>query len=83
MPSFTGRKPRTRIHALVAVALLLFASPATRVHAAGSAPRIAANPADFQQVQLALGRAEMGEPMSLAVLPDRRCCTPPATAPSA
>ena len=29
------------------------------------------DPADFQQVELAKGLAEMGEPMSLAVLPDR------------
>ena len=29
------------------------------------------NPADFQQVTLAKGVAEIGEPMSLAVLPDR------------
>ncbi|MFF4622732.1 carbohydrate-binding protein [Nonomuraea jabiensis] len=28
-------------------------------------------PGDYQQVQLALGPAELGEPMSLAVLPDR------------
>src|SRR6185295_1257253 len=27
--------------------------------------------ADYQQVQLAVGAAELGEPMSLAVLPDR------------
>ncbi|QFU89880.1 PQQ-dependent sugar dehydrogenase [Amycolatopsis sp. YIM 10] len=31
----------------------------------------AVNPADFQQVELAKGVAEVGEPMSLAVLPDR------------
>ncbi|OLF14999.1 PQQ-dependent sugar dehydrogenase [Actinophytocola xanthii] len=31
----------------------------------------AVNPADFQQVELARGVAEVGEPMSLAVLPDR------------
>jgi hypothetical protein len=29
------------------------------------------NPADFQQVTLAKGVAEVGEPMALAVLPDR------------
>ena len=29
------------------------------------------NPADFQQVELAKGLAEMGEPMSMTVLPDR------------
>ncbi|MBN6042237.1 PQQ-dependent sugar dehydrogenase [Amycolatopsis sp. 195334CR] len=31
----------------------------------------AVNPADFQQVELARGVAEVGEPMSMAVLPDR------------
>jgi glucose/arabinose dehydrogenase/PKD repeat protein len=31
---------------------------------------LAVDPADFQQVELAKGLAEMGEPMSLAVLPD-------------
>ncbi|OLF14404.1 glycosyl hydrolase [Actinophytocola xinjiangensis] len=31
----------------------------------------AVNPADFQQVELARGVGELGEPMSLAVLPDR------------
>jgi glucose/arabinose dehydrogenase len=35
------------------------------------APAHVADPADFQQVTLAKGVAEMGEPMSLAVLPDR------------
>jgi glucose/arabinose dehydrogenase len=40
----------------------------------GSAPPAAAhavNAADFQQVELARGVGEVGEPMSLAVLPDR------------
>lgn len=41
------------------------ASP-TAVHAAADIPA-----ADYQQVQLALGAAELGEAMSLAVLPDR------------
>src|SRR2546421_2017308 len=31
----------------------------------------AVNPADFQQIELARGVADLGEPMSLAVLPDR------------
>ncbi|MFD4018290.1 PQQ-dependent sugar dehydrogenase [Streptomyces sp. SH5] len=45
----------------------LAADPETR------APRVAADlpAADYQQVQLALGAAELGEAMSLAVLPDR------------
>ncbi|OEV17611.1 hypothetical protein AN219_27930, partial [Streptomyces nanshensis] len=40
---------------------------------ATSAPDKAAQPAagDFQQVTLAKGVAEMGEPMTMAVLPDR------------
>ncbi|MEU4770194.1 PQQ-dependent sugar dehydrogenase [Actinosynnema sp. NPDC023794] len=40
----------------------------------GSAPPAAAhavNPADFQQIELARGVGEVGEPMTLAVLPDR------------
>ena len=53
-------------------ALLLVA--ATLIATLSSATPAAAHPinaADFQQVELAQGVAEMGEPMSLAVLPDR------------
>ncbi|ARQ68556.1 PQQ-dependent sugar dehydrogenase [Streptomyces marincola] len=45
--------------------------PAAAVPAAdGRAPEDTAPAAEFQQVALAKGEAEMGEPMSLAVLPD-------------
>lgn len=54
---------------LVTAALLVAAAPA---HDGGQhAPAHAVNPNDFQQIELARGVAEMGEPMSLAVLPDR------------
>src|ERR1700704_859257 len=41
------------------------------VAASVTAATAAINPADYQQVELARGVAEVGEPMSLAVLPDR------------
>ncbi|MBW6438800.1 PQQ-dependent sugar dehydrogenase [Actinoplanes hulinensis] len=48
-------------------------SIAALILATGQAPAQAhpVNPADFQQVTLAKGEPEVGEPMSLAVLPDR------------
>jgi glucose/arabinose dehydrogenase len=61
-----------RLDAAIFAALLAVA--ATVAVSAGAAPPASAhtvNPADFQQVELAKGVAEMGEPMSLAVLPDR------------
>ncbi|MEO6081999.1 MAG: PQQ-dependent sugar dehydrogenase [Umezawaea sp.] len=63
---------RKRLNAMISAALLVVA--ATVAVSAGAAPPASAhtvNPADFQQVELAKGVAEMGEPMSLAVLPDR------------
>ncbi|GAB2812141.1 PQQ-dependent sugar dehydrogenase [Lentzea nigeriaca] len=63
---------RNRLTAAFSAALLTVAT-AVAV-AATSAPPAAAhtvNPADFQQVELAKGVAEMGEPMSMTVLPDR------------
>jgi glucose/arabinose dehydrogenase len=57
---------------LVTAAALIAASLVVPVFvSAGPAAAHAVNPADFQQVELARGVAEMGEPMSLAVLPDR------------
>ncbi|MFC6090150.1 carbohydrate-binding protein [Saccharothrix lopnurensis] len=44
---------------------------ATVVGTSSPAVAHAVNPADFQQVELARGVAEVGEPMTLAVLPDR------------
>ncbi|GAB3444896.1 PQQ-dependent sugar dehydrogenase [Actinophytocola sediminis] len=54
---------------LGAAALLLLGATAAAVAPAGAAPAAAAP--TFQQVTLARGEAEMGEPMSMAVLPDR------------
>ncbi|WP_203980520.1 PQQ-dependent sugar dehydrogenase, partial [Micromonospora phaseoli] len=52
---------------------LLMVAAAGAIAVAGSPTPAAAviNAADYQQVTLAKGLAEMGEPMSLAVLPDR------------
>ncbi|MEK8109716.1 hypothetical protein NKG94_45270 [Micromonospora sp. M12] len=54
-------------------ALLLAVAAGTVALAAGSAPAQAHTivATDFQQVELARGVNDMGEPMSLAVLPDR------------
>lgn len=51
------------------VALLTIAMAAMAVLPSAPA-RAEIDPADFQQVELARGLAEMGEPMSMAVLPD-------------
>ncbi|MEV1045780.1 PQQ-dependent sugar dehydrogenase [Streptomyces sp. NPDC049916] len=71
--------PRWSRHAIALAALLAAtltvpaAGPALAAGAGARAPRAAADipAADYQQVQLALGAAELGEAMSLAVLPDR------------
>ena len=63
---------RSRFRAALTAAVLVAAGAATSM--IGSAPQAAAhavNPADFQQIELARGVGEVGEPMSLAVLPDR------------
>ncbi|MEW2134203.1 PQQ-dependent sugar dehydrogenase [Streptomyces sp. NPDC005435] len=70
------RPPRLRTAlALFGAALLIGAAPAlTAPGAAVAAPADRGGTAaaeDFQQVALAQGAAEVGEPMSLAVLPDR------------
>ncbi|MGW7042052.1 PQQ-dependent sugar dehydrogenase [Streptomyces avermitilis] len=74
--SHTGRRRLRGALALLTGALLVGASlslTAPRAGAAvagpGGAPAVAAE--DFQQVTLAKGEPEVGEPMSLAVLPDR------------
>ncbi|MFF8970730.1 PQQ-dependent sugar dehydrogenase [Streptomyces sp. NPDC014995] len=56
--------------ALLAGASLTLTAPQAGAAVAGQAPAAAAAE-DFQQVTLAKGEAEVGEPMSLAVLPDR------------
>src|SRR5215203_5916199 len=65
-----------RLLRISAAALLLTAATATTVTltTATTSPAEAAIPIDptrFQQVTLARGEPEVGEPMSLAVLPDR------------
>ncbi|MEV0181998.1 PQQ-dependent sugar dehydrogenase [Streptomyces sp. NPDC050625] len=58
--------------ALLAGATLTLASPQAGAAVAGQdAASAAAAAEDFQQVTLAKGEAEVGEPMSLAVLPNR------------
>jgi glucose/arabinose dehydrogenase len=49
---------------------LLLTATCVVVLAGTTTAEAAINPADFQQVQLASGVAEMGEPISMAVLPD-------------
>ncbi|GGR88526.1 glycosyl hydrolase [Streptomyces rubiginosohelvolus] len=64
----------TALAALLAATLAVpAAGPALAADPETRAPRIAADipAADYQQVQLALGAAKLGEAMSLAVLPDR------------
>ncbi|MFF9378057.1 PQQ-dependent sugar dehydrogenase [Streptomyces griseoluteus] len=67
-----SRRPRLRTAlALACGALLIGATPALTAPGAAAADRSGAAAEDFQQVTLARGAAEVGEPMSLAVLPDR------------
>ncbi|MBP2328213.1 glucose/arabinose dehydrogenase [Kibdelosporangium banguiense] len=57
---------------LIATAALIAANVVVPLFvAAAPASAHPVNAADFQQIELARGVAEMGEPMSLAVLPDR------------
>ncbi|MFE9764194.1 carbohydrate-binding protein [Streptomyces sp. NPDC005808] len=63
------RRPRAGLRMLTALALIL-AGAATAAPTATALPADLP-PADYQQVQLASGAAETGEPMSLTVLPDR------------
>ncbi|WP_030815703.1 PQQ-dependent sugar dehydrogenase [Streptomyces sp. NRRL F-2799] len=66
-----SRRPRLRTAlALACGAILIGATPALTAPGA-AADRSGAAVEDFQQVTLARGEAEVGEPMSLAVLPDR------------
>lgn len=72
----TARRPRLRTTlALFTGLLLAVGTPATVAGAHPGHPEhdetAAAAEGQFQQVPLAKGEPEMGEPMSLAVLPDR------------
>ncbi|WP_033443064.1 PQQ-dependent sugar dehydrogenase [Saccharothrix sp. NRRL B-16314] len=63
---------RYRVRAALTAALLVAAGVvATVIGSSSPAAAHAVNPADFQQVELARGVGEVGEPMTLAVLPDR------------
>ncbi|WP_461118513.1 PQQ-dependent sugar dehydrogenase [Saccharothrix stipae] len=63
---------RYRVRAAMTAALLVAAGVvATVIGSSSPAAAHAVNPADFQQVELARGVGEVGEPMTLAVLPDR------------
>ena len=66
MPTRTRRWSR-----LLAAASVTIASAALAVAAAPAASADPIPASDYQQVTLALGSSEMGEAMSLAVLPDR------------
>lgn len=55
---------------ILATVLLAVAATVPAVAAGSPAQAIVINPSDFQQVELARGVAEMGEPMSIALLPD-------------
>ncbi|GAA3503830.1 lectin [Streptomyces prasinosporus] len=71
------RPPRTRrirsltLAAVCVVGCFLPATAAGAARPVAAPPPAAAAPEDFQQVTLAKGVAETGEPMTLAVLPDR------------
>lgn len=63
---------RMRTLLVCALSMLFTAAPAIAAPAIGQAAVTAAPPpgTDFQQIRLAAGPDQMGEPMSLAVLPD-------------
>ncbi|CAL9580028.1 hypothetical protein SUDANB58_05016 [Streptomyces sp. enrichment culture] len=70
----TRRRPFRQAIALLTGALLAGTSltlAAPQAGAAGTEAKAAPAAEDFQQVTLAKGEPEVGEPMSLAVLPDR------------
>ncbi|WP_210589100.1 carbohydrate-binding protein [Streptomyces sp. GESEQ-35] len=67
-----SQRLRAGLRWLTALALLVAGTAAAAPPAAAAVTAPADIPAaDYQQVQLATGAAELGEPMSLTVLPDR------------
>src|SRR5437660_10197926 len=60
-----------KLTAALAATVLVAASVVTMTITATPADAHSVNPADVQQLELARGVAEVGEPISLAVLPDR------------
>ncbi len=66
-----SRPAPSRWRAAASTALLIAATALTAVVTAPSALAHPIAASDFQKVTLAIGAAEVGEPMSIAVLPDR------------
>ncbi|GHJ39191.1 PQQ-dependent sugar dehydrogenase [Streptomyces sp. TS71-3] len=64
-----SRHPRKGWRLITALAMIIAGGAAVALPASGASQDIPA--ADYQQVQLAVGPDELGEAMSLAVLPDR------------
>lgn len=65
----TGKRFRTAV-ATFASALLVGGILGAAGPVAAAAPQVAPNAEEFQQVALAKGEEEMGEPMTMAVMPD-------------
>src|SRR5688572_33377847 len=61
----------SRHRSICTLGLMILATSAVLVALPQAASAHDINPADFQQVTLAKGVAEVGEPMTIAVLPDR------------
>ncbi|MFF8782359.1 carbohydrate-binding protein [Streptomyces sp. NPDC015140] len=66
-----SQRPRPRRGTITALALLVAAAAAVGPPPASAAQAADIPASDYQQVQMATGAAELGEPMSLTVLPDR------------
>ncbi|MGW2171570.1 carbohydrate-binding protein [Streptomyces sp. NPDC001705] len=66
-----SQRPRPRRATITALALLVAAAAAVGPPPASAAQAADIPASDYQQVQMATGAAELGEPMSLTVLPDR------------
>jgi len=66
-----GRLPRAIAAVASAVCTMIAAGVAAALVAPGAANAAPIPANEYQQVQLAVGSAELGEPMSLAVLPNR------------
>ena len=70
-PRRRGLTTRFTVRGALGAAVLLVAASLTAVVTTAPSARAAINPADFQQVTLARGESEVGEPMTISVLPDR------------
>ncbi|GAB2324981.1 hypothetical protein STREPTOSP366_01960 [Streptomyces variabilis] len=76
------RRVRTLLTALTCAAALALPSGPAATAAPAPVDRTNAAAEDFQQVTLAKGVAETGEPMTLAVLPDRSVLRSQTTLPA-